>query len=81
MDYDRVLRRVDFMRGRMEWMRRKRFRTADLAGNEGSHDDLERLAGMVGRIGQDFVLKLAIVPGAASVLDSLRWMKRGGRGE
>ncbi len=68
ISYQRVLRRVDFMRGRMEWIRSKRFRAAGLADDEGWSDDVERLAGLAGRIAQDIVLKLARVPGSGVVL-------------
>lgn len=66
-DYGRVLRRVDFMRGRMEWARRKRFRTAELADEAGS-DPADRLAGLAGRMGQDVVLQLGRMRAASMLL-------------
>ncbi len=54
VDYDRMLRRVEFMRGRLAWARAKRFETQDGGGEAAA-----RVAGFAGRLAQRAVLRLA----------------------
>ena len=58
--FDRVVRRLDFMQGRLDWVRRKRFLTLAAFGGA---DPIERAAGFAGRMAQHTVQLMGRVPG------------------
>ena len=71
VDYDRVLRRIEFMRGRLAWARAKRFETQDGLGEEAA-----RAAGFAGRLAQGAVLRLAASPPGQALLRLTAQMRR-----
>ena len=65
--YDRVLRRLDMLRGRMAYMRARARAPADEL-TEGS-DNLDRLAGAAGRLAQTIVLTMGRrIPGTRAIM-------------
>ena len=67
VSYDRVLRRLDLLRGRMAYMRARALAAPEGMG-EGSND-LDRLAGAAGRLAQMVVSRVGRrLPGAGAIL-------------
>ena len=67
VSYDRVLRRLDLLRGRMAYMRARSRAPAD--GMTEGTDHLDRLAGAVGRLAQTVVLTIGRrIPGTGTIL-------------
>ena len=67
VSYDRVLRRLDMLRGRMAYMRARASAPTD--GTMEGSDDLDRLAGAAGRLAQTIVLTVGRrLPGARAIL-------------
>ncbi len=67
VSYDRVLRRLDLLRGRMTYMRARTL--APVEGLTEGSDDLDRLATAAGRLTQRFVMKVGRwSPGAGAIL-------------
>ncbi len=68
VSYDRVLRRLDMLRGRMAYMRARARAPAEGVTEES--DNLDRLAGAAGRLAQTIVLAVGRrLPGAGAMLD------------
>ena len=68
VSYDRVLRRLDMLRGRMAYMRARARAPAE--GMRGGSDHIDRLAGAAGRLAQTIVLTVGHrLPGAGALLD------------
>ncbi|HEX4765552.1 MAG TPA: hypothetical protein VH414_04665 [Lichenihabitans sp.] len=71
VDYRRVVRRIEFMRGRVAWARARRFETPDGLG-----EDAARVAGFAGRLAQRVVLRLAASPPGRALLRLTARMRR-----
>ena len=71
VDYRRVVRRIEFMRGRVAWARAKHFETQDGLGEEAA-----RVAGFAGRLAQRAVLRLAVSPPGHALLRLMARMRR-----
>ena len=81
--FDRVVRRIDVLRGRMAFMRSRAFATAlDLGNPDGARaqDDLDRMAGRAGRLAYSAVLAFGgSMPGGHAVLRLADRLLRWGR--
>ena len=67
VSYDRVLRRLDMLRGRMAYMRARASTPTDRM--IGGSDNIDRLAGAAGRLAQAIVLTVGRrLPGAGAIL-------------
>ena len=67
VSYDRVLRRLDILRGRMAYMRARAL--APAAGMAEGFNDLDRLAGAAGRLARTAVMRVGgWLPGAGAIL-------------
>ncbi len=73
VDYDRVVRRIDFMRGRLAFIRQKPF-----SADAGFGEDLDRIAALAGRLASKAIYRLATFPGAGPMLN---WLSRAARTE
>ncbi len=81
--FDRVVRRIDVLRGRMAFMRSRAFAAPDRGDPDGAlaQDDLDRMAGIAGRFAYTAVLAFGrAMPGGHAVLHLadrlLRWGQR-----
>lgn len=79
VDYDRTRRRVEFLRGRVAWMRRKRFEPRPGSGPAPGADEIEHAAAVVGGLVQDLMARAGrAVPGTGAALRGAIRLARAG---
>lgn len=75
VDYDRVVRRIDFLRGRLTFIRQKPFEQESAALGE----ELDRLSAWAGRLARTAVLGAANLPGGRALIRGALAAARRGR--
>ncbi len=78
--FDRTLRRIEFMRGRMAWSRAKSFRPQAEADGQADllSEDFEKIAGFAGRLAQGLVLRLGRTRAARWTLFRVKTLRQRG---